>query len=102
MIKIDKYEFENLIRIGEEEFSYEIAPNIISKIQLYLSGKITKGIEVFGIGGNEIRALGFLFEYNKAINYAISNDYRVFVKKDGDYFGQGSWNLEFRKTIKAT
>lgn len=102
MIQIDNYELENLIRNGEQEISYEIEPNIISKIQLYLSGNITKGIEVFGVGAIELRALGFMVEYGKEINYAISKDYRVLVKKEGEYFGKGRWNLEFRKSIRAT
>ncbi len=97
MIQIDDEEMINLIRNGEEKFSYQIEPNIISKLQLFLTCQITKGIEVFGIGPNEIRALGFLFEYNKEINYAIRNHYRVFVKKEGSYFSHGNWILEFIK-----
>lgn len=97
MLQIDEYELENLIRDGEEEFSYKIEPNIISKIQLYLSGNRTKGIEIFRIGLIEIRALGFLVEYGKEINYAIQNHYKVYVRKDGEYFGKGIWNLEFVK-----
>jgi len=97
MIQIDKYELENLIRKGEDNFSYIIEPNNISKFQLYLTGKIKKGIEVFGIRPLELRALGFLFEYKNEINFAIENHYRVFVKKEGKYFGQGIWNLEFIK-----
>ena len=97
MIKIDKVEMENLIRDDTEKFSYQIEPNAITKLQLILTGKITKGIEIFGIGPNEIRALGFLFEYNKEINYAIRNNYKVFVRKEGKYFGQGEWVLEFVK-----
>ena len=97
MIKIDEYELEKLIRKGEDKFSYEIEPNIISRIQLYLTGRITKGVELFGIGPNEIRALGLLVEYSRAINYAIKNQYKVYVKKEGNYFGQGTWSLEFIK-----
>ena len=97
MIKIDKYEVEILIKKGVVDFKYQIEPNIISKLQLYLTGKIRKGIEIFGIGPNELRALGFLFEYNDVINYAVQNQYRVFVKKEGNYFGNGYWNLEFIK-----
>lgn len=97
MLKIDEYEMENLIRNGEEKFAYEIEPNIIVKIQLYLTGRITKGIEVFGIGPNELKAFGFLIEYGKAINYAIGNNYRVFLRKGGKLFGRGGWNLEFVK-----
>ncbi len=97
MIKIDKYEVENLINKGVEEFKYQIEPNIISKLQLYLTGKITKGVEIFGIGPNELRGLGFLVEYHKSINIAVNNQYRVFVIKEGTYFGSGNWNLEFVK-----
>jgi hypothetical protein len=97
MIQIDKNEFENIINKGEERFSYKIEPNNISKVQLYLTGKITKGIEIFGIRPLELRALAFLFEYRKEINFAIENHYRVFIKKDGKYFGNGTWVLEFVK-----
>ena len=97
MIKIDNEEMENLIRDGAEKFSYQIEPNVITKLQLFLTGKISKGIEIFGIGPTEINALGNLFEYNKEINYAIRKNYRVFVRKEGKYFGQGEWILEFVK-----
>ncbi|HKI77091.1 MAG TPA: hypothetical protein VKA26_00965 [Ignavibacteriaceae bacterium] len=102
MSQIDKYELEKLIRDGEKTFSYRIEPNVISKIQLYFTGRVTKGIELFGIRPLELRALGFLFKYKNEINLAINNSYRVFVKKEGKYFGQGSWNLEFVKKIKGT
>ncbi|HKI77681.1 MAG TPA: hypothetical protein VKA26_03990 [Ignavibacteriaceae bacterium] len=97
MIQIDKYEFENAISNGEENFSYKIEPNNISKFQLYLTGKITKGIELFGIRPLELRAFALLFEYKNEINFAIENHYRVFVKKEGKYFGQRFWNLKFVK-----
>ncbi len=86
-----------LIFNATEKFSYEIEPNIISKLQLYLTGKVKRGIEIFGIGPQEVRAVGFLIEYAKAINYAIQNQYRVFLRKEGNYFERGSWILEFVK-----
>ncbi len=98
MLHIDQNELQTLISKGEGKFQYEIDPNFVTKFQLLLSGKITKGVEVFGIGPLEIiRGLGFLHEYAQAINYAFHNNYRVFVIKEGAYFAQGKWNLEFRK-----
>jgi hypothetical protein len=98
MQQVDQNELQNLINNETEKFQYEIDPNIISRFQLMLTGKITKGIEVFGIGPMEIiRGLGFMHEYTQEINYAVQNNYRVFVIKHGSYFGSGVWNLEFRK-----
>ena len=97
MNQIDKEELENFIRNGKERFSYQIEPILIAKIQLFLTGKITKGIELFGIRPVEIRAFGFLIDYSKEINYAIENHYRVFVKKEGKYFSKGNWLLKFIK-----
>jgi hypothetical protein len=55
-------------------------------------------VELFGIGPVEIiRALGFLMRYSKEINIAVSLQYRVFIKKEGKYFGSGNWYLEFFK-----
>lgn len=85
----------SLLAQGEQEFTFPIKPNIISKFQLLLTGEAIKGIELFGIGNNEIRALGFLVEFHEVINSAVDNKYRVFVHKDGSYFFNGSWYLEF-------
>ena len=85
----------SLLAQGEQEFTFPIKPNIISKFQLLLTGEAVKGIELFGIGNNEIRALGFLVEFHEVINSAVKNKYRVFVHKDGRYFSNGSWYLEF-------
>ncbi len=40
----------NLISQDALNFRIQIEPNIISKVQLYMTGKITKVVEVFGIG----------------------------------------------------
>ena len=84
---------------SEQNFKFPIQLLFITKIQLYLSGNILKGIEVFGIGPQEIRGFGFLVEFHELINNAINNNYRVFVVKDGTYFSSGNWHLEF--TIKG-
>ena len=97
MVKIDRNEFESLVRKGEEKFSYRVEPTFMAKFQLFLTGKITKGVEIFGIGPLELRAFGFLYEYGRQINLALRNNYRVFIKKEGTYFGKGTWNLEFTK-----
>ncbi len=80
---------------GEDEFKIPIEIYFLAKIQLYLTGRITKGVEIFGISGLEMRALMFLVEYMELINYAKSNQYRVFVFKEGSYFGNGNWYLRF-------
>ena len=102
MIRINPTEFESMINSGEGEFKYRIEPNIISQLQLYLTGNITEGVEVFGIGPNELRAFGFLIEYGKEINFAIRNNYRVFVSKEGKYFGRGGWYLAFINKVERS
>lgn len=97
MIIFKEGEAIDLIHQGEQEFKYRIEPNITTKLQLFLTGKITKGVELFGIGGNELRAFGFLVEYHKVINNAVNNHYRIFVIKEGIYFGKGNWILKFIK-----
>ncbi len=85
----------SLLAQSEEDITFPIKPNIITIFQLLLTGSAKKGIELFGIGNNEIRALGFLVEFHEVINCAVDNKYRVFVHKDGSYFSNGSWYLEF-------
>jgi len=87
----------NYIHNEENEFKFRVELNSITKFQLYLSGNILKGIEIFGIGLQEIRGFGFMLDYREVINMAISKNYRVFVKKDGKYFEKGIWHLEFLK-----
>ena len=90
----------SLIYEGEENFSFPIELYFFTKTQLYLSGNIKKGIEVFGIGPQEIRGAGFMVEYHDLINEAVQKEYRVFVSKDGSYFGSGNWSLNFINNIK--
>lgn len=87
----------NYIHNKENEFKFRVELNSITKFQLYLSGNILNGLEIFGIGPQEIKGLGFMLNYHEVINRAISKNYRVFVKKDGKYFEKGIWYLEFFK-----
>ena len=87
----------SLIYRNEEEFRFPVELNILVKIQLSFTGKILKGVELFGIGANELKGLGFMFKFREVINKALSQNYRVFVKKEGSYFGKGIWYLEFFK-----
>ena len=85
------------IRQEEREFKFLVDLNILTKCQLYLSGHVLKGIEIYGIGPQEIKGFGFMIQYHEIINAAVSQEYRVFVKKEGSYLGNGHWYLEFIK-----
>ena len=97
MIILNRDDALSLIIEGKENFSFPIELFFFTKIQLYLSGNVKKGIEIFGIGPQEIRGAGFMVEFHDLINNAVNNEYRVFVSKDGPYFGSGNWSLNFRK-----
>ena len=98
MVRINIDDALSLMHKGEREFKFLVELNIIAKSQMFLTGKIHKGVEIYGIGPVEIiRALGFLMRYSKEINTAVSLQYRVFLKKEGEYFGSGNWYLEFFK-----
>ncbi len=98
MFRITETDAVNLISQNAKSFRIQIELDSFNKFQLYMTGKITKGVELFGIGAVElIRGANFLFDYQEIINLAINNKYRVFVIKEGSYFGNGNWYLEFRK-----
>jgi hypothetical protein len=100
MFGITEADAVDLIAQNAKNFRVQIELDSFNKLQLYLTGRITKGVELFGIGIIEqIRGANFLFDYQDIINYAISNKYRVFVIKEGTYFGNGDWYLEFKKII---
>ena len=102
MFRITESDAVNLIAQDAKIFRFQIELDSFNKLQLYLTGRITKGVELFGIGIIEqIRGANFLFDYREIINYAISNKYRVFVIKEGTYFGNGDWYLEFKKIISS-
>jgi len=97
MVILNREDAMNLISHREEEFIFPINLDSLTKFQLYLTGKVTKGVELFGIGPQEIRGIAFMFTFHDLINNAIANQYRVFVVKKGNYFGNGNWYLEFLK-----
>jgi len=98
MFRITETDAVNLISQNAKSFRIQIKLDSFNKFQLYMTGKITKGVELFGIGAVElIRGANFLFDYQEIINLAINNKYRVFVIKEGAYFSKGNWYLEFRK-----
>ena len=45
-----KYAAENILKIGDEEMRIMVQPNFINKLSLYLTGRINKGVEIFGVG----------------------------------------------------
>ena len=98
MFRITEADAVNLISQNAKIFRIQIELDSFNKLQLYMTGRITKGVELFGIGPVEhIRGANFLFDYREIINYAIENDYRVFVIKEGSYFGNGNWYLDLKK-----
>ena len=100
MFKITETDAVNLISQNAKSFRIQIELDTFNKLQLYMTGRITRGVELFGIGPIEhIRGANFLFDYREIINYAKQNHYRVFVIKEGSYFGNGNWYLEFQKKL---
>jgi hypothetical protein len=97
MVRINIDDALNLMHQGEREFKFLVELNIITKAQMFITGKIHKGVEIYGIGPQEIHGFGFMIRYGKEINTAVSLHYRVFLKKEGKYFGNGNWYLEFFK-----
>ena len=95
MIIFNRNDAMSIIQKAEQNFTFPIMLNFVTKIQLYFSGNVLKGIEIFGIGPQELRAVGFMV--HDLINSAVTNQYRVFVFKEGTYFGHGNWHLKFIK-----
>ena len=91
-----KYAAENTIKVGDEEIRIMVQPNFINKFSLYLTGKINKGVEIFGVDPMGMRAYWSLWEYANLVSLALENGYRVFIKKDGDMFKEGEWYIECR------
>ena len=96
MIIINREDVEYLLTQGNEDITFKITLDFLEKLQLYLTGRITKKVELFGIRPIELfRGLAFMVGYSDLINYAVQNNYRVFVFKEGGYFQRGDWYLEF-------
>lgn len=93
-----KYAAENTIMIGDEEIRITLKPNFVTKFSLYLTGRINKGVELFGVGPMALRSYWSLWKYANLVSLALGNGYRVFIKKDGYMFEKGEWYIEFRLT----
>ncbi len=91
MLTIINYaDAESLASKGGEEFRIQVEPNLFNKFQLYLTGKISKGIEIIGNGPMAMRAYYSLLDYSKLVRIALRTGYRIYIKKEGDWF------IEFR------
>jgi hypothetical protein len=97
MVILNRDDALYLIYEGKENFTFPIDLFFFTKFQLYLSGNIKKGIEIFGIGPHEMRVAGFMVEYHDLINSPINKEYRVFISKNGPYFRSDNWSLNFKK-----
>ena len=87
---------ESILLEGKEEFRIIVFPNYINKFQLYLTGRVTKGVQVFGKGPMSMRGYYSLLDYAKLVGYALDNRYDVFLRKDKPYFSNSDWYIEFR------
>ena len=92
-----KYDAENLIMNSEDEFRIMIHPGFVNKFSLYLTFRINKGVEIFSGHPKAMMAYWSISEYGNVIGLALENGYRAFIRKDGGYFKDGDWFLEFRK-----
>ncbi len=98
MLTILNYEdAESLVMQGQKDFKLLIKePNIINKIQLYLTFRIKKGVQIFGVGPFSMRSYYSLLEYSKLVGSALANKYKVYIKKEGNLFQKGKWYIEFK------
>lgn len=96
MIILNSSDAETLVEKAEQHFKFIIKLDPLSKLQLLLTFRINKGIEFFSLGFFESR-YPFMFVYGKLINNALRKNYRVIIKKDGTFFKNAEWFLEFVK-----
>ena len=52
MFRITEADAFNLISQDAKSFKLQIELDSFNKLQLYMSGRITRGVELFGIGPN--------------------------------------------------
>ena len=95
MIIINRDDIADLLDKRRENIKHKISLDLLEKFQLFLSGISFKKIELFGIGPVEFRGLAFMAGYGDLVNYAVQNNYRVFVYKEGGLFSKRDWYLEF-------
>jgi hypothetical protein len=93
---INQSEAESLVTKGEEDFRIRIYPNFINKMQLYLTGKASKGVKIYGAGPMAMRAYYSLLDYSVLVGKALKNKYDIYIIKKGHIFDTGDWYLEFR------
>ena len=93
---LNKYDAENIIMKGDEEVRIIVHPSFINKFSLYLTGAVKKGIEIIGVGPMAMRAYWSLLKYANLVGQALEKGYHVFIRKDGQLFGEGDWYIEFR------
>jgi len=96
LIILNPNDAEALVEKAEQNFKFIIKLDPLSKLQLLLTFRITKGVEFFSLGFFESR-YPFMFIYGKLINNALRKNFRVFVKKEGTFFNNAEWFLEFVK-----
>ena len=96
LILTNHNEATSLIKEAKEEIKITIHPNIINRIQLYLTGNATKGVQIIGVGPSAMRAYYSLLDYSKIVGDAIGYGYRVFIVKEGGIFNKGDWYLNFK------
>ncbi len=98
MLTIINYEdAESIVMQAQEDFKLLIIePNIINKIQLYLTFRIKKGVQIFGVGPFAMRSFYSLLQYGKLVENALKSKYKVYIKKEGNLFQKGEWYIVFK------
>ncbi len=97
MIITNKEVLKECLSRGDEYLRHPFKLKLLQKFKLFLTGDSSSGIELFGMWPMEMVRGVYLRSYRDIINYAVSNDYRVFVLKEGRLFENKSWFLEFAK-----
>jgi hypothetical protein len=85
-------ELESLLISGEEYIKFKMDFDFLTSCLLFLSGK--------ACSKNELRRLTTLClaeVFRNLLHYAFTNNYRVFVFKEGGLFKRRNWYLEFVK-----
>lgn len=93
---LNQKDAENCLEKGENNFRLIVYPNIINKFSLFLTGRATRGQEIFGVGPMAMRSYWSLYKYAGMVGFALEKGYRVFIRKDGKIFQDGDWFIEFR------
>jgi len=92
----NQHDAENFLQKGDEDFRLIVYPNIINKFSFFLTGRATKGQEIFGVGPMAMRSYWSLYKYAGMVGFALEKGFHVFIRKDGEIFQDGDWFIEFR------